>query len=126
VSEIEMIDEGWWSGTNSRGMSGLFPCNYVELVEDEEEEPQQEHEQEHPAAPVPPPADPEPEPEPEAAESGPFAIAVYEYEAAEDNEISFPEGAKIENLAFPDEDWWEGEYQGKRGLLPANYVELKQ
>jgi hypothetical protein len=25
---------------------------------------------------------------------------------------------------FPDEDWWMGEYGGKSGLFPANYVQL--
>jgi len=25
---------------------------------------------------------------------------------------------------FPDEDWWMGEYDGKKGLFPANYVQL--
>jgi hypothetical protein len=27
---------------------------------------------------------------------------------------------------FPDDDWWLGEYQGKQGLFPSNYVELHQ
>lgn len=34
VGEIIFIDSeapGWYSGTNSRGQSGLFPANYVEL-----------------------------------------------------------------------------------------------
>lgn len=25
---------------------------------------------------------------------------------------------------FPDEDWWMGEYNGKQGLFPSNYVKL--
>ena len=39
-------------------------------------------------------------------------------------ELSFPEGAKITNLEFPDEDWWFGHYNGASGLFPANYVQL--
>jgi hypothetical protein len=39
-------------------------------------------------------------------------------------ELSFPEGAKIESLEFPDEDWWFGHYMGASGLFPANYVQL--
>jgi hypothetical protein len=27
---------------------------------------------------------------------------------------------------FPDEDWWMGEYGGKSGLFPANYVQLDE
>lgn len=41
-------------------------------------------------------------------------------------ELSFPEGAKITNLEFPDDDWWFGHYGGASGLFPANYVELDQ
>jgi hypothetical protein len=39
-------------------------------------------------------------------------------------ELSFPEGATIESLEFPDEDWWFGHYRGASGLFPANYVQL--
>lgn len=83
-------------GTNSKGASGLFPSNYVELVEGEE------HSGAAAAAP-----EPEPEPVPEAApppasrpaaSAGPTATALYDYEAAEDNELSFDEGAKISDL----------------------------
>jgi len=38
--------------------------------------------------------------------------------------LSFPEGAKITGLEFPDDDWWFGHYKGAQGLFPANYVEL--
>ncbi|KAH8593268.1 hypothetical protein B0O99DRAFT_627630 [Bisporella sp. PMI_857] len=112
VTNIEMVDEDWWMGTNSKGESGLFPSNYVELVEDEE------------AAPEPPAPAARPTPVAPAAPAGPTASAIYDYEAAEDNELSFPEGAKITGLEFPDEDWWFGHFDGKSGLFPANYVEL--
>ncbi|KAK1477473.1 SH3 domain-containing protein [Colletotrichum abscissum] len=117
VTNIEMVDEDWWMGTNSRGESGLFPSNYVELVEDEPE----------PAAAArsaPPPAPAQAEPEPAAAAGGRTATAQFDYEAAEDNELSFPENATIKDLEFPDEDWWFGSYGGKQGLFPANYVQL--
>lgn len=39
-------------------------------------------------------------------------------------ELSFPEGATITDLDFPDEDWWFGHYKGASGLFPANYVQL--
>ncbi|TRY85464.1 hypothetical protein DNTS_008578 [Danionella cerebrum] len=31
ITEIEMIDEGWWRGYAPSGHYGLFPANYVEL-----------------------------------------------------------------------------------------------
>jgi len=97
VHNIEMVDADWWVGTNEQGETGLFPSNYVEVVEEEGSAP---------AAPVRP-REPEPEPEPEpehgggaaeGAESGRTATAQYDYEAAEDNELSFPDGAKILNI----------------------------
>ncbi|KAJ4308255.1 actin binding protein [Fusarium piperis] len=123
VFNIQMVDDDWWMGTNSRGENGLFPSNYVEVVEDSEPAA---------AAPPPPPAPvDEPEPEPPApaaapAAAGPTATALYDYEAAEDNELSFPEDATVTNLEFPDEDWWFGHYGGQSGLFPANYVQLDQ
>ncbi|KAI5463002.1 hypothetical protein BGZ63DRAFT_422406 [Mariannaea sp. PMI_226] len=122
VTNIEMVDEDWWMGTNSKGESGLFPSNYVEVVEDDQAEEQA------PAPPPPPPAAAEPTPEPPAPEpeaaAGATATALYDYEAAEDNELSFPEDATITGLEFPDEDWWFGHYGGHSGLFPANYVQL--
>ncbi|KAK9780845.1 hypothetical protein SCAR479_02031 [Seiridium cardinale] len=122
VTNIEMVDDDWWMGTNSAGESGLFPSNYVELVDDDDDS--------GPAAaapPPPPPAAAQSEPEPEvSAGGGATATASFDYEAAEDNELSFPEGAKITDLEFPDDDWWFGHYGGASGLFPANYVELDQ
>ncbi|GAD98521.1 variant SH3 domain containing protein [Paecilomyces variotii No. 5] len=123
VSEIEMVDQDWWLGVNVNGERGLFPSNYVEVVEAGDE---------HHATSAAPVHEPEPEPEAPAAPTaahtagGPTATALYDYEAAEDNEISFPENAKIINIDFPDEDWWSGEYNGKTGLFPANYVQLDE
>ncbi|KAJ4345441.1 actin binding protein [Didymosphaeria variabile] len=126
VTDIDMVDDDWWMGTNSRGEQGLFPSNYVELVEDDGEDdagagappplPT------HPAAEEEPPAGP---PQPAGA-GGPTATALYDYEAAEENELSFPEDATVTNIEFPDEDWWLGSYGGKSGLFPANYVQLNE
>jgi hypothetical protein len=138
VTNIEMVDEDWWMGTNSKGESGLFPSNYVELVEGEEEEGPA------PVSQAPAAVAPAATPTPATAPSGPTATASYDYEAAEDNELSFEEGATITGLVrnpslliylwnfakyvqeFPDEDWWFGHYHGKSGLFPANYVQLDE
>ncbi|XP_014850457.1 PREDICTED: drebrin-like protein A [Poecilia mexicana] len=34
ITEIEMLDEGWWRGFGPDGNYGLFPANYVELLND--------------------------------------------------------------------------------------------
>lgn len=33
ITDIEQIDEGWWKGTAPDGRHGMFPANYVELIE---------------------------------------------------------------------------------------------
>lgn len=97
VINIEMVDEDWWMGQNSQGESGLFPSNYVELVEDDAGAGAG-------AAPAPPaPQFEEPEPAAHAAPTaggagGKTATAQYDYEATEDNELSFPDGATIHNV----------------------------
>ncbi|KAI8629393.1 hypothetical protein F5Y19DRAFT_432612 [Xylariaceae sp. FL1651] len=136
VTNIEMVDDDWWMGTNSQGETGLFPSNYVELVDDEPVEDVRgaAAPEPHPAA-IPPPSvlvnEPERQPGSElksepAVDVGHTATAQFDYEAAEDNELSFPEGATITHLEFPDEDWWYGQYKGEMGLFPANYVQLDQ
>ena len=87
VTNIEMVDEDWWMGQNQEGETGLFPSSYVELVDDDshgghEETPASAREPES-HFPI------------ETHISGRVAIALYDYEAAEDNELTFPEGAKI-------------------------------
>ncbi|MCJ1246266.1 hypothetical protein MMC30_003472 [Trapelia coarctata] len=123
VTNIEMVDEDWWMGHNSRGETGLFPCNYVELVD---EAGQGGHAAAYEPEPVGGPGHHSPPAAANSGSQGAVATALYDYEAAEDNELSFPEGGKITGIEFPDEDWWSGEYEGRAGLFPANYVQLDE
>lgn len=77
--------------------------------------------------PPPPRRNVAPEPEPQEEESAPWAIAQYDYEAGEDNELTFEEGDKIINIDFVDDDWWLGDLEktGEKGLFPSNYVSLQ-
>lgn len=123
VGEVDMVDEDWWAGRNVQGEHGLFPSNYVELIEGDEEEqdPPPSRPEDRTSVESPPPQEEE-----HQATNGPSAIAQYDYAATEDNELSFPDEAIIEDIEFPDDDWWLGTYGGKRGLFPANYVELRK
>lgn len=53
------------------------------------------------------------------------AEALYDYDAQEENEISFQEGETIYEIEQVDENWWRGRtVDGSTGLFPANYVQL--
>ncbi|KAI9831410.1 MAG: hypothetical protein M1826_003583 [Phylliscum demangeonii] len=136
VTNIDFVDDDWWMGQNSQGESGLFPSNYVELVEDghgggtggaghasapaaeQPQQPQQHQEHGQEATPSVGAAG--------TSGAGPSATALFDYEAAEANELSFAEGEKITGVEFPDEDWWFGHLGAKEGLFPANYVQLDE
>jgi len=50
---------------------------------------------------------------------------MYNYTAADDDEVSFREGDYIINAEIIDEGWMIGtvERTGQKGMLPTNYVE---
>jgi len=52
-----------------------------------------------------------------------YACAQWDYEAIEDNELTFKTGDYIEIVSTENEDWWEGILNGFQGFFPANRVE---
>lgn len=124
IVDIEFVDEDWWQGTNSKGETGLFPSSYVTLKEEEaasiaKPEPVANPEPVAPAVParsLPPPP---------AKTTGPTAVAEFDYEASEDNELTFKEGDVIADIDQVDDDWWLGSLNGERKLFPSNYVALQ-
>jgi hypothetical protein len=94
VSNIEKIDPDWWVVTNERGQSGLVPANYLVSLEGDEDEGGAAPAQAAAAAVAG-----VPEATPSKVEAaGAKATAQYDYEAAEDNELSFPENAVLHNV----------------------------
>uniref|UniRef100_G3N6X8 Nebulin n=1 Tax=Gasterosteus aculeatus TaxID=69293 RepID=G3N6X8_GASAC len=57
--------------------------------------------------------------------TGKTVRAIYDYGAADNDEVSFKDGDVIVNVQAIDEGWMYGTVQrtGKTGMLPANYVE---
>uniref|UniRef100_A0A673I8F5 Intersectin-2-like n=1 Tax=Sinocyclocheilus rhinocerous TaxID=307959 RepID=A0A673I8F5_9TELE len=51
-------------------------------------------------------------------------IAIYDYTAANEDELSFSKSQVINVLDKSDPDWWKGELNGVTGLIPTNYVKM--
>lgn len=107
-------------GTSSRGaqeggVEGVNPHQpgYEERVHSL---PREEQPSYHPP-PVQPPAP--------SAPTKPRYLALYDYTAADEDEVSFVEGDNIIDATVIDEGWMEGrvERTGAFGMIPANYVE---
>ncbi|RGB29839.1 hypothetical protein C1646_745191 [Rhizophagus diaphanus] len=115
IKDIIQLDEGWWQGISADGSrSGLFPANYVEIIENVPEQVEEvEAEQQQTVDLV-------------QEQHTAKAIALYDYSASEENEISFSDGDIIKEIEFVSEEWWIGKApDGTVGLFPANYVELQ-
>ncbi|KAG0057297.1 hypothetical protein BGZ83_000087 [Gryganskiella cystojenkinii] len=136
IYNVTELDVGWWSGESEDGQrSGLFPANYVEVIEHSHDHTAPAHHEEaavheHEAAAEESYHHQEPAARAavDVASSGkPSAVALYDYNAGEPNEISFSEGDTLTDIEFVTEDWWSGRiHDGSVGLFPSNYVELHQ
>lgn len=69
--------------------------------------------------PPPPPPKPSISPKPE------FVVAKYDFSGESEGDLVFATGSRIKVIKKTDslEDWWEGEFNGKRGQFPRNYCE---
>ena len=64
-----------------------------------------------------------PPPPPPPPKIYPQVRAVFDYQAQDAEELSIKTGDMINLLKKEDSGWWVGEFQGKKGLFPFNYVE---
>eukprot|EP00043_Microstomoeca_roanoka_P012116 m.116281 g.116281 ORF g.116281 m.116281 type:complete len:209 (-) comp15396_c0_seq3:324-950(-) len=55
--------------------------------------------------------------------SFPKVRALYDYTARSEHELSFNKGDVLTVHEIRDDDWWEGELDGKEGFIAAKYVE---
>lgn len=93
---------GWWQGQDKAGKVGLFPGNFVVLVES------------HDGG---------------AAQIRGKAVqakALYKYEPRNEKELGFNVGDVITVVLQNPNGWWQGQHKGKMGLFPANYCRVIQ
>jgi amphiphysin len=74
------------------------------------------------APPPPPPLKPKPKPAEPAVH---YVVALYDFEAQADGDLSFNTGDRIEIVEKTEsaEDWWTGRLNGQQGVFPGNYVQ---
>ncbi|KAI0723555.1 SH3 domain-containing protein [Earliella scabrosa] len=71
-------------------------------------------------APAPPPA----LPRRAAQQSGEWAEALYDYHSDDPGDLPLSEGDRVLVVERTSDDWWTGELDGRRGLIPAAYVKV--
>jgi len=73
------------------------------------------------APPPPPPLKPKPKPAPQIN----YVVALYDFAAQADGDLSFNTGDRIELVEKTNsaEDWWTGRLNGVQGVFPGNYVQ---
>lgn len=49
-------------------------------------------------------------------------MALYPYQAQNEDELSFEKGDVISVIVKEEEAWWKGELNGASGVFPSNYV----
>jgi hypothetical protein len=112
INVIEKVNENWWRG-ESNGKIGIFPNSFVEnekLYESigSEEDVDNAFYQNGGLY----------------GNQDAFSVqSLYEFEARNREELSFPQGAIIIINKDIDDDWYEGNFGGKTGLFPKSYVE---
>ena len=52
------------------------------------------------------------------------AVVEFDYQAAEEDELSLVKGDIITNVSKLDGGWWEGTLNGKTGMFPDNFVKV--
>ncbi|KAF9362148.1 hypothetical protein BGX26_000036 [Mortierella sp. AD094] len=135
IHNVKDLGGGWWRGESADGIrSGLFPGNHIETIHNPEEydltvpfQPygvmyaEATHDIHEPmSANGHPTVD-------EVLSALPTALALYDFNAGDSNEISFSEGDILKDIDQCTKDWWSGQAQnGIIGLFPSNYVELHQ
>ncbi|KAG8754034.1 hypothetical protein FRC11_006889 [Ceratobasidium sp. 423] len=65
----------------------------------------------------------QPTPEPEPAQGEP-AEALYDYNSNAAEDINVRQGDRFVIVERTSDDWWTGEVNGRRGLVPASYVRI--
>nr|XP_006820391.1 PREDICTED: SH3 domain-containing protein 19-like [Saccoglossus kowalevskii] len=95
---VKKVDDDWLIGRNV-DEEGMFPKKFVRIIK-----------------PLPSESAPR--------LSGPSAVAVYDYDSVNPDDLNFNNGDVIKLLQRIGDDWYKGECNGEIGMFPKNFVEV--
>lgn len=109
ITLIEYVNEEWGRGSLN-GRTGIFPLSFIQAAEETEASPGK------PAleAPAPP------------AGVSSKGRALYDFTAECEDELCLKAGDIVCDLEEMDAEWFQGEFGGKRGIVPKNFIQLLQ
>uniref|UniRef100_K1QWQ4 CD2-associated protein n=1 Tax=Magallana gigas TaxID=29159 RepID=K1QWQ4_MAGGI len=136
IRNVQMSEGGWWEG-ELNGKKGMFPDNFVKVIEKKKEEPKKEllvtqqrssvRELANKLKDVHVGAAPQKRKEHHHhhhSEKRKKAKVLFDYEPENEDELKIEVGDTVEIIKQEEEGWWEGVLNGKTGVFPSNFVEI--
>uniref|UniRef100_A0A0A1X2Y1 SH3 domain-containing kinase-binding protein 1 n=2 Tax=Zeugodacus cucurbitae TaxID=28588 RepID=A0A0A1X2Y1_ZEUCU len=103
IHNIKQMPGGWWEGTlHSTGKTGMFPDNFVRIVDNSDENKITMRDK--------------------SATANRRCKVIFSYTQVNDDELSLAVGDVIEFLGEVEEGWWRGRLKTKVGVFPSNFV----
>ncbi|XP_066528875.1 SH3 domain-containing protein 19 isoform X2 [Hoplias malabaricus] len=106
ISLTEYVNEEWGRGTHN-GHTGLFPLNFVQEVPSSQRKPT-----------------PDTTASPVVERKMQTGRALYDFSPESEDELCLKVGDVVRSLEEMDEEWFVGEFGGKRGIVPKNYIQV--
>uniref|UniRef100_A0A8C5DAC9 SH3 domain containing 19 n=1 Tax=Gouania willdenowi TaxID=441366 RepID=A0A8C5DAC9_GOUWI len=118
----EYLQQDWARGQVG-DFTGIFPLNYVEVIEDLPSNPTPSRE---PTKKIPLPGMDGPSNSQSGAQSDlERAVALYDYTGNKEGDLSFQQGDSILITQYIDADWGHGRLNNREGMFPLAFVETK-
>ncbi|KAG8014692.1 SH3 domain-containing protein 19 [Nibea albiflora] len=117
-----------WARGQIGSLTGIFPLNFVEIIEDLPPPPSQQQTQSTrialPGMVASPNTHPEVAKPAQASHSGvEWVVALYDFTGSSDSELSFQQGDRILITKHIDAEWSCGRFNGREGMFPNAFVE---